>query len=150
MSVWRHHTAASTALPAVLVAQSPTARDLRAHSSRKTSLLLLLKVCHYHRVTCTKQGSEKPGFYKKSPTHWVFGLYWVLGFQSINQYLFCECVNGKQRGPQFDRESVPCRWPRHREVTPADSGPCTQHNELYWVRIFLFKRAVGKLLGWCS
>jgi len=42
---------------------------------------------------------------------------------------FCECVNGKRQGPQFDRESVPCRRPGHREVTPAVGGPCTWHNE---------------------
>jgi len=47
---------------------------------------------------------------------------------------FSECVNGKQRGPQFDRESVPCRWPGHREVTPADGGPFTWHNECPAVR----------------
>jgi len=23
------------------------------------------------------QGSEKPGFLKKSPTQWVFGFYWI-------------------------------------------------------------------------
>jgi len=43
-------------------------------------------------------------------------------------------VNGNRRGPQFDRESVPCRWPVHREVTPADGGPCTWHNECPAVR----------------
>jgi len=38
-------------------------------------------------------------------------------------------VNGKRWGPRFHRESVPCRRPGHREVTAADGGPCTRHNE---------------------
>ena len=49
----------------------------------------------------------------------------VLAAKQMRFALFSECVNGKRRGPQFDRESVPCRWPGHREVTPADGGPCT-------------------------
>jgi len=48
--------------------------------------------------------------------------------------LFCECVNGKRRGLQFDRESVPCCWPGHRKVMLADVGPCTWHNECPAVR----------------
>ena len=53
----------------------------------------------------------------------------VLAAKQMRFELFCECVNGKRRGPQFDRESVPCRWPGRSEVTPADGGPCTWHNE---------------------
>jgi len=37
-------------------------------------------------------------------------------------------------GPQLHRESVPCCWPRHREVMMANGGPCTRHNECPAVR----------------
>ena len=56
---------------------------------------------------------------------------WVLSF-------FCEDVNGNRRGPQFDRESVPCRWPGHHEVTLTDGGLCTWHNEcpaVHWAQL---------------
>jgi len=53
----------------------------------------------------------------------------VLAAKQMSFVLFCECVNGKRRGLQFDRESVPCRWPGLRDVTPSDGGPCTWHNE---------------------
>jgi len=43
----------------------------------------------------------------------------VLAAKQMSIELFCEYVNGKRRGPQFDRESVPCRWPGHREVMLA-------------------------------
>ena len=43
----------------------------------------------------------------------------VLAAKQMSFELFCECVNGKRRGPQFHTESVPCRWHGHREVTPA-------------------------------
>jgi len=58
----------------------------------------------------------------------------VLAAKQMRFELFCECVNGKRQGPQFDQESVPCRWPGHREVTLADGGPCTWHNECPAVR----------------
>ena len=48
----------------------------------------------------------------------------VLAAKQMGFELLCECVNGKRRGPQFDRESVPSRWLGLREVTPADGGPC--------------------------
>jgi len=56
----------------------------------------------------------------------------IYNFTSL--ILKCECVIGKRRGPQFDREFVPCRWPGDREVTPADGGPCAWHNECPAVR----------------
>ena len=81
----------------------------------------------------------------------------VVAAKQMRFELFCECVNGKrrsrllfrfsicgsvseifaikvERSQQFDRESVPCRWPGHRKVTPADGGPCTWHNECPAVR----------------
>jgi len=58
----------------------------------------------------------------------------VLAAKQMSFELFCKCVNGKRRSAQFDRESVLCRWPGHREVTPADVGPCTWHNECAAVR----------------
>jgi len=58
----------------------------------------------------------------------------VLAAKQMSFELFCECVNGKRRGPQFDWESVPRLWPGHREVTPADGGPCTWHIECAAVR----------------
>jgi len=47
----------------------------------------------------------------------------VLTAKQMSFELFCECVNGKRRGLQFDRQSVPCRWPGQCEVTTADGGP---------------------------
>jgi len=52
----------------------------------------------------------------------------VLAVKQMRFELFCERVNGKQRSPQFDRESVSCPWPGHREVT-ANGGPCTWHSK---------------------
>ena len=40
----------------------------------------------------------------------------VLAAREMSFELFCKCVNGKRRGPQFHRESVPCRRPGHCEV----------------------------------
>jgi len=51
----------------------------------------------------------------------------VLAAKQMSFEFFRKCVNGKRRGPQFHQESVPCCWPRHHEVTPADVGPCTWH-----------------------
>jgi len=51
----------------------------------------------------------------------------VLAAKQMRFELFCECVNGKQRSPQFDWESVPCRWPGSMVVLV----PCTASGPLF-------------------
>jgi len=53
----------------------------------------------------------------------------VLAAKQMRFELFCEYVNGKRRSLQFNRKSIPCRWPRHRQVMPADGGHCHWHND---------------------